>query len=86
MASLDDFTASVGVETEMRSRSPEPLFKPYSLKSLNLKNRIVMAPMTRYFSPTGAPGDDVARYYRRRAEGGCGLIITEGTQPSDDGY
>lgn len=79
MASLDDFTASVGVETEMRSRSPEPLFKPYSLKSLNLKNRIVMAPMTRYFSPTGAPGDDVARYYRRRAEGGCGLIITEGT-------
>lgn len=38
-----------------------------------------MAPMTRCFSPGGVPGEDVARYYRRRAEGGVGLIITEGT-------
>jgi 2,4-dienoyl-CoA reductase-like NADH-dependent reductase (Old Yellow Enzyme family) len=37
-----------------------------------------MAPMTRGMSPHGVPGEDVAAYYRRRAEGGCGLIITEG--------
>jgi 2,4-dienoyl-CoA reductase-like NADH-dependent reductase (Old Yellow Enzyme family) len=34
--------------------------------------------MTRYFSPDGVPGEGVAGYYRRRAEGGVGLIITEG--------
>lgn len=35
--------------------------------------------MTRSFSPGGVPGEDVAAYYRRRAESGVGLIITEGT-------
>ncbi len=38
-----------------------------------------MAPMTRSKSPGGVPGSDVAAYYRRRAEGGVGLIMTEGT-------
>jgi 2,4-dienoyl-CoA reductase-like NADH-dependent reductase (Old Yellow Enzyme family) len=44
-----------------------------------LANRIVMAPMTRGKSPGGVPGADVAAYYRRRAAGGVGLIMTEGT-------
>jgi 2,4-dienoyl-CoA reductase-like NADH-dependent reductase (Old Yellow Enzyme family) len=55
------------------------LFKPFKLGNLILPNRIVMAPMTRGFSPDGVPGQNVAGYYRRRAEGGVGLIITEGT-------
>ncbi|WP_439533584.1 NADH:flavin oxidoreductase [Polymorphobacter sp.] len=55
------------------------LFQPFSYKGLTLPNRIVMAPMTRSFSPGGVPGADVAAYYRRRAEGGVGLIVTEGT-------
>jgi 2,4-dienoyl-CoA reductase-like NADH-dependent reductase (Old Yellow Enzyme family) len=55
------------------------LFTPFEIKSLSLPNRIVMAPMTRSFSPGGIPTDDVAAYYRRRAEGGVGLIFTEGT-------
>jgi len=55
------------------------LFKPFVLKNLVLPNRIVMAPMTRTKSPEGIPGPDVAAYYRRRAEGGVGLIVTEGT-------
>lgn len=59
--------------------SVDALFQPFSLKSLKLENRIVMAPMTRWHSPGGVPGEDVAAYYRRRAENGCGLIITEGT-------
>ncbi|MEM9496232.1 MAG: NADH:flavin oxidoreductase [Pseudomonadota bacterium] len=58
------------------------LFEPYTLASLNLPNRIVMAPMTRSFSPGAVPGDNVADYYRRRAEGGVGLILTEGTHPN----
>lgn len=37
-----------------------------------------MSPMTRGCSPFGVPSQDVADYYRRRAQGGVGLIITEG--------
>lgn len=55
------------------------LFRPFDLGSFRLENRIVMAPMTRNFSPGNVPGDDVVEYYRRRAAGGAGLIITEGT-------
>jgi 2,4-dienoyl-CoA reductase-like NADH-dependent reductase (Old Yellow Enzyme family) len=55
------------------------LFQPFTLGNLSLANRIVMAPMTRNLSPNNVPGDDVAEYYRRRAAGGTGLIITEGT-------
>lgn len=55
------------------------LFKPFELKTIKSKNRIAMAPMTRSFSPDGIPGQNVADYYRRRAEHNVGLIITEGT-------
>jgi 2,4-dienoyl-CoA reductase-like NADH-dependent reductase (Old Yellow Enzyme family) len=55
------------------------LFTPFTLGNLTLANRIVMAPMTRNHSPDGVPGDDVVAYYRRRAEHGVGLIMTEGT-------
>lgn len=59
--------------------STSPIFSPFQHKTLSLQNRIVMAPMTRSKSPDGIPTEDVAAYYRRRAEGGVGLIITEGT-------
>jgi 2,4-dienoyl-CoA reductase-like NADH-dependent reductase (Old Yellow Enzyme family) len=55
------------------------LFRPFAIGGLTVPNRIVMAPMTRNFSPDGVPGEDVAAYYRRRAENGVGLIVTEGT-------
>lgn len=55
------------------------LFRPFSIGSLTIANRIVMAPMTRGFSPQGVPGKMVADYYKRRAENHVGLIITEGT-------
>jgi 2,4-dienoyl-CoA reductase-like NADH-dependent reductase (Old Yellow Enzyme family) len=55
------------------------LFSPYRLNALNLPNRVVMAPMTRSFAPSGVPPAEVAAYYRRRADNGVGLIITEGT-------
>lgn len=59
--------------------SYDVLFRPMEVGSLALKNRIVMAPMTRCFAPGGVPGAGVADYYRRRAAGGVGLIVTEGT-------
>jgi 2,4-dienoyl-CoA reductase-like NADH-dependent reductase (Old Yellow Enzyme family) len=57
----------------------EILFEPFNHPKLSLRNRVVMPPMTRGFSPNGVPGDNVVEYYRRRAEGGVGLIISEGT-------
>lgn len=55
------------------------LFTPFTAAKLSLPNRIVMAPMTRSQSPGGVPDEAVVAYYRRRAEHGVGLIITEGT-------
>ena len=59
--------------------SADILFRPFSLGSLSLVNRVVMAPMTRTFAAHGVPGPSNADYYRRRAEGGVGLILSEGT-------
>jgi 2,4-dienoyl-CoA reductase-like NADH-dependent reductase (Old Yellow Enzyme family) len=55
------------------------LFEPFRLGNLELPTRVVMAPMTRSFSPGGVPNSKVIEYYRRRAAAGVGLIITEGT-------
>jgi len=63
----------------MTNAQLDVLFKPFQVKSLTLKNRIAMAPMTRAFAPEGVPGADIAEYYKRRALGQVGLIISEGT-------
>ncbi|WP_327064427.1 NADH:flavin oxidoreductase [Kitasatospora sp. NBC_01302] len=61
------------------SRAAEILSRPLAINGLTVPNRIVMAPMTRMFSPGGVPGEDVRSYYARRAGAGVGLIVTEGT-------
>ncbi|GAA2606871.1 NADH:flavin oxidoreductase [Streptomyces tubercidicus] len=61
------------------TRAAQTLSRPFALGGLTVPNRIAMAPMTREFSPGGVPGADVADYYARRAAGGVGLVITEGT-------
>ena len=58
------------------------LFEPYKLKNITLRNRVAMAPMTRSQSPGGIPTNDVVEYYKRRAKGEVGLIITEGVEVS----
>jgi N-ethylmaleimide reductase len=64
------------------------LFDSYQLKTLSLKNRIVMAPMTRAraLQPGNVPSALMAAYYQQRAS--AGLIITEATQisPQGQGY
>jgi 2,4-dienoyl-CoA reductase-like NADH-dependent reductase (Old Yellow Enzyme family) len=63
----------------MSTSTNDALFQPFHLKNLKLKNRIVMAPMTRMFSPEGVPGQNVVDYYTRRAASDVGLILSEGT-------
>ncbi|GLX51313.1 oxidoreductase [Streptomyces hygroscopicus subsp. hygroscopicus] len=67
------------VDTPATSRAARVLSRPITLNGLTVPNRIVMAPMTRMFSPGGVPGEDVRSYYARRAAAGVGLIVTEGT-------
>ncbi|AOJ36366.1 alkene reductase [Burkholderia metallica] len=60
------------------------LFTPARVGRYTLQNRLVMAPMTRSRAAfDGTPGQWAAEYYAQRAS--LGLIVTEGTQPSDDG-
>ncbi|MEV6763522.1 NADH:flavin oxidoreductase [Streptomyces sp. NPDC051105] len=72
------------VNTPPASRAAEILSRPIALNGLTVPNRIVMAPMTRQFSPGGVPGEDVVSYYARRAAAGVGLIVTEGTYVGHD--
>ncbi|ANF51981.1 12-oxophytodienoate reductase [Chryseobacterium glaciei] len=59
--------------------SIDALFSPFSYKNLQLKNRVVMAPMTRAQSDNGVPTQQIADYYARRAASEVGLILSEGT-------
>jgi N-ethylmaleimide reductase len=62
---------------------PTTAFQPTAAGSLRLRNRIVMAPMTRSRARGTRPTADTATYYAQRA--GAGLIVTEGIQPSPVG-
>ena len=59
------------------------LLNPCKLGSIELKNRVVMSPMTRSRAINNIPNDLMIQFYRQRA--GAGLIITEGTSPSPNG-
>lgn len=61
----------------------QKLFTPVSLGELQLKNRVVMAPMTRSRATGNVPNELMAKYYGMRAD--AGLIVTEGTSPSPNG-
>jgi N-ethylmaleimide reductase len=62
-------------------RVSDPLFKPLQAGELQLRNRIIMSPMTRTRAGAGdVPTDLMVEYYRQRAS--AGLIVTEGTSPS----
>jgi N-ethylmaleimide reductase len=66
-------------------KTTEVLLTPYTLGDLQLKNRIVMAPLTRTRAENRGkvPNELMAEYYAQRA--GAGLIITEGTLVSEQG-
>ena len=62
--------------------TPQSLLTPYHTDKLNLRNRVVMAPMTRSRADNaaGVPNDLMVKYYSQRAS--AGLVITEGTYVS----
>lgn len=54
------------------------LFTPSTIGAVTLRNRFAMAPMSRYAARHGIPAAELGAFYRRRAAGGVGLIISEG--------
>ncbi len=67
----------------MSSTNLDSLLSPTKIGSLSLKNRVVMAPLTRSRAIGNVPNDLMEKYYKLRAD--AGLIITEGTSPSANG-
>src|SRR3954447_26475395 len=79
---------------ELRMRDPDfvasladapPMFTPFRLRSLELKNRVVVSPMDMYSSVDGTPGDFHLVHLGARAMGGAGLVMTEMICTSADG-
>lgn len=59
------------------------LFTPSTIGAVTLRNRFAMAPMSRYAARHGIPAAELGAFYRRRAVGGVGLIISEGISVGD---
>ncbi|HQR04762.1 MAG: bifunctional salicylyl-CoA 5-hydroxylase/oxidoreductase [Proteobacteria bacterium] len=64
---------------------PPPMFTPYRLRGMELKNRIVVSPMAMYSSTDGVAGDFHLVHLGARSQGGAGLVMTEMTAPCADG-
>ena len=62
-----------------------PMFAPYSLRDLKLKNRVVVSPMDQYKAVDGCPTDWHFVHYAERAKGGAGLVYIEMTCVSPEG-
>jgi anthraniloyl-CoA monooxygenase len=62
-----------------------PMFAPYKLRDMSLKNRIVVSPMAQYKAVDGCPTDWHLVHYGERAKGGAGLVFTEMTCVSPQG-
>ncbi len=62
-----------------------PMFQPYTLRGLTVKNRIVVSPMAQYKAVDGCPTDWHFVHYAERAKGGAGLLYTEMTCVSPEG-
>ncbi len=62
-----------------------PMFAPFKLRDLRLKNRVVVSPMAQYKAVDGCPTDWHLVHYAERAKGGAGLVCTEMTCVSPEG-
>lgn len=73
--------AGVAAEAPLR----RPMFTPFRLRGMELKNRIVVSPMAQYKAVEGCPTDWHFIHYGERAKGGAGLVYTEMTCVSPEG-
>ncbi|AVX05469.1 anthraniloyl-CoA monooxygenase [Maritalea myrionectae] len=62
-----------------------PMFAPFKLRDMELKNRVVVSPMAQYKAKDGCPTDWHFAHYAERAKGGAGLVYVEMTCVSPEG-
>ena len=77
------FQSKAGINNNEKVRAP--MFAPFKLRDLELKNRIVVSPMAQYKAVNGCPTDWHFVHYAERAKGGAGLIYVEMTCISPEG-
>ena len=77
------FQTQAGAPADAPVRAP--MFAPFQLREMHLKNRIVVSPMAQYKAVDGCPTDWHFIHYGERAKGGAGLLFTEMTCVSDTG-
>ncbi|MER6261457.1 bifunctional salicylyl-CoA 5-hydroxylase/oxidoreductase [Streptomyces sp900105245] len=78
------FTGSVEREFGCPPGTP-PMFTPFRLRGLSLRNRVVVSPMDMYSATDGVPGDFHLVHLGARALGGAGLVMTEMVCVSEEG-
>ena len=71
-------------DTALDQGAAPPMFTPYSLRSITLKNRVVVSPMAQYSCVDGVPGEFHLVHLGARALGGAGMVVAEMTCPSAD--
>ena len=82
IAELDRWFAAE--QTTARETTP-PLFQPFTLRRLELRNRVVAAPIATYAATDGVPGEAELLHLTGKALGGAGLVLTGMTAVSADG-
>ena len=75
---------SVAATTAWGSTAVPPMFTPYTVRGVTLKNRVVVSPMAQYRCVDGVPGDYHLVHLGARALGGAGLVMAEMTCPTPD--
>ena len=73
-----------GLQRASRQQSVPPMFTPFRLRSVTLKNRVVVSPMAQYSCVNGLPGDYHLVHLGARAMGGAAMVMAEMTCPSPD--
>jgi anthraniloyl-CoA monooxygenase len=76
--------ARAGLDEPADQHAVPPMFTPYTVRGLTLKNRVVVSPMAQYSAVDGIPGDYHLVHLGARALGGAGLVFAEMTCTSPD--
>ena len=78
------FAERAGLAVPAHQPAPPPMFTPYTVRSVTLKNRVVVSPMAQYSCIDGLPADYHLVHLGARAMGGAGMVVAEMTCTSAD--
>jgi len=79
------FAKRAGMQLAPGQAAPPPMFTPYTVRGLTLKNRVVVSPMAQYSAVDGVAGDYHLVHLGARAMGGAGMVFAEMTCVSAEG-